>query len=241
MTFDSLSSPRRYFYESSTGVYYDPKSKLYCKDMLWHRHVPGQDPAYIPVAQQEGTASQNPPESNATGTGAAAGGSDSQASAPSGGGAPTEVTQATTSTGDGETAVAAAATAAPATASAGAAATARTAGGGKRVAPGKKQRIAFGFKGIKLVKPGTGSGIGGIGGGGGSSSSDEEGVAGGTRAGDAVSAVGGAGGLAKKRRLEDMSKWNARKLEVGIPIGKEPSHRLARVHVAVLFFWGLRG
>ena len=172
-------------------MYYDPKSKLYCKDMRWHRHVPDQDPAFVPVEQEGTTSHQYPVEQNASVAGtssAEAASTDAQAQAPA------------TTNGSGVKAVAAVAAAAvtPATVK-------RSTSIG-----GKKQRIAFGFKGIKLVKPGVGSGAGGAVG----SEEDGGGEPKGAEAMGGGVGMGGPGSLAKKRRLEDVSKWNARKLEV---------------------------
>lgn len=192
----------RYFYESTTGVYYDPRSKLYCKDMTWHSHTPGQNPAFTPVTQpqqQQGTDQQYPLVSDAAGgtaIGAAAG-------------------AATSAAVGGETGATASAPAA-------------TASGLKRATVGgwkKSSRLAFGFKsGAKLAKAGIGGGglgaSGVLGGADSESSEDENGgdgagaAAAGTKGAAGVGGVGVGGSLAKKRQLQDVSKWNARKLEV---------------------------
>lgn len=184
-------------------MYYDPKSKLYCKNMRWHRHVPGQDPAFVPV-EQDGTANQENQNQNA-----AAGVTSSTSSA--GGESVNIQTQAQArETLNG-----------PGAGGTGTATTARVSGAsgvGKRSSGigGKKQRIAFGFKGIKLAKSGAGSSsVGGVGagmGGGGSSDEGDGGTKGSEMSGGNLGS--GPGALAKKRRLEDLSKWNARKLEV---------------------------
>lgn len=186
-------------------MYYDPKSKLYCKNMRWHRHVPGQDPPFVPV-EQDGTANQQNKNQDA-----AAGAATSTSSA--GGEGVNIQTQAQ----------AGATLNGPGAGSTGTATTARVSGPSgvaKRSSGigGKKQRIAFGFKGIKLAKSGAGSSSvgGGAGMGGGGSSDEGEG---GTKGSEmsAGNLGSGPGALAKKRRLEDLSKWNARKLEVCLP------------------------
>lgn len=78
----------------------------------------------------------------------------------------------------------------------------------------KKQKIAFGFKGMKLSKSTAGGAGAGIGSGGGGSSGGS---------GDS-----GAGGLnlgKNKRLLQDVSKWNARKMEVSVLQGKLVQNR----------------
>ena len=187
----------RYFYESTTGVYYDPRSKLYCKDMQWHSYTPGQDPAFTPVTQQQG-----------------------------GGGAAHQQHPATNNASADRTAAAreAAATATAAAAAAAAPTPASKAPGAKRIGGGwkKSSRLAFGFKGNKLGKAGAGGGggvgaSGVLGGADSQSSGDENGDAGDSNGGaaePAAAAVGVGGALAKKRQLQDVSKWNARRREV---------------------------
>lgn len=206
--------PKRYFYESSTGVYYDPRSKLYCKDMLWHRHTPGQDPPYVPVEQQQHQQQQQPQDGSTTThqnpvANTVAGGAETVAAGPQGaaaGASSIGVDGTGTSIASAVVAAGGDAAAAAAAAAAGTPTPTRATGGKRSAVGGKKARIAFGFKGVKLGK----TGVGGGGGGGGSSEDDGGGE---TPAREAASG-GGAAALAKKRRLEDLSKWNARKLEV---------------------------
>eukprot|EP00752_Nemacystus_decipiens_P004796 g4364.t1 len=193
-----FDGPSGYFYESTTGVYYDPRSKLYCKDMQWHSYTPGQDPIFTPVTHQQqqqggsGAANQHHPATN---------------------------TASTNNTAEaGDTVVAKANSTAPAPAPK-TAATKRTGSGWK-----KSSRLAFGFKGSKLGKTGGGGGGGGgvgasgvLGGADSESSGDENGDAGGSNGGASEPAVAGGVGvgsaLAKKRQLQDVSKWNARRRE----------------------------
>lgn len=185
-----------YFYESTTGVYYDPRSKLYCKGMVWYSHTPGQDPAFNPVSKQEGTDTRSSLAKGAS-EGVSVGDATAASAAAAGG-------------GEGGTAT-------------NAGAPTKATVGGKRGGGGWKKsssRLAFGFKGAKLAKAGAGGGgvgaSGVLGGADSDSSGDESGgeVAAGTGRGAGGGGVGVRGALAKKRQLEDVSKWNAKKLEV---------------------------
>lgn len=198
----------RYFYESSTGVYYDPKSKLYCKDSRWHRHVPGQDPPYLPVEQQSSQQQQSQ-DSKASTPGTVVlplpNAGDALASTVSTPADNTTTTGSSTSSGPGGDGTV---TAATGSGGKGGAGIKRSASG---TTGGKKQRIAFGFKGIKLSKSGsTGASDLGLG------NEDNGETAGGDASGTAAGSIG-VGSLAKKRLLHDVSKWNARKQEVRVP------------------------
>lgn len=225
-------------------MYYDPKSKLYCKERVWYRHAPGEDPCYVPAVPQEGTDGQNALAQNAaagvSGAGvtvtagdvSATAGSGQDASTTAGSGQDTSATvvsgqdaavslgAAGVGAGEGGAGVADAGVAPSSVA----APIRALGGGGKRLGAGwKKPRIAFGFKGgVKVAKPAIGIGSAVAAGGGASASSEDDGDAGALGGSDALAAGGGGGGgggggvgsFVKKRRLEDVSKWNARKLEV---------------------------